>query len=192
MSTPGAVGGLPWTVVRVHRTALIVWGSFVVAVVAFLVWAMGVTAGPARAEAFHCLHSDSCDVTATLEYSAILRYTATVLSHCFYGVAAWAGAALIARELESGTAGLAWTQSVSPARWLAAKLAMPALLITLSGTVLVAAYRWSWSNRPARSSATGPPPPSSSPAARRWWRTPCAPWSWAHSPVWRYGARCPL
>src|SRR5690349_13377158 len=111
---------------------------------------MGVTAGPARAEAFHCLHSDSCEVTATLEYSAILRYTATVLSHCFYAVAVWAGAALIARELESGTAWLAWTQSVSPVRWLVAKLAVPALLITLSGTVLVAAYRWSWSNRPAR------------------------------------------
>ncbi|MGW1500691.1 hypothetical protein ACWCQW_19280 [Streptomyces mirabilis] len=150
MSTTGAVGGLPWTVVRVHRTALIVWGSFVVAVVAFLVLAMGFTADAARAEAFRCLHSDSCDVTATLEYSAVLRYTATVLSHSFYAVAAWAGATLIARELESGTAWLAWTQSVSPVRWLAAKLAVPALLITLSGTVLVAAYRWSWSNRPAR------------------------------------------
>ncbi|MFJ8020854.1 hypothetical protein [Streptomyces sp. NPDC096311] len=150
MSTAGAVGGLPWTVVRVHRTALIVWGSFVAAVIGFLTWAMGVTADAARAEAFRCLRSDSCEVTATLEYSAILRYTATGLCYSFYAVAAWAGAALIARELESGTAWLAWTQSVSPVRWLTAKLAVPALLITLSGTVLMAAYRWSWSNRPAR------------------------------------------
>jgi hypothetical protein len=144
------VGGLPWTVLRVHRTALIVWGAFAVAVVGLLLWAMGVTADAAQAEAFHCLHYDDCSVTATLEYSAILRYTATVLCYSFYAVAAWAGAVLIARELESGTAWLAWTQSVSPVRWLAAKLAVPALLITLSSTVLVAAYRWSWSNRPDR------------------------------------------
>ncbi|MFK0026228.1 hypothetical protein [Streptomyces sp. NPDC090798] len=150
MSTAGAVGGLPWTVLRVHRTALIVWASFAVAVVGLLLWAMGVTADAAQAEAFHCLHSDTCGVTATLEYSAILRYTATVLCYSFYAVAAWAGAALIARELESGTAWLAWTQSVSPVRWLTAKLAVPALLITLSGTALVAAFRWSWSHRPDR------------------------------------------
>ncbi len=34
------------------------------------------------------------------------------------------GAPLIARELETGTLGLAWTQSITRARWLAVKLAL--------------------------------------------------------------------
>ncbi|MFE7749503.1 hypothetical protein [Streptomyces sp. NPDC057428] len=45
---------------------------------------------------------------------------------------------MIARELETGTFRLSWTQSVSPARWLAAKLAVPAALI-LAGTVALSA-----------------------------------------------------
>lgn len=65
-------------------------------------------------------------------------------------MAAWAGASLVARELESGTAQLAWTQSVSPVRWLTAKLAVPALALTLGGAVLVPLFRWVWSNNPDR------------------------------------------
>ncbi|MFI9629100.1 hypothetical protein [Streptomyces sp. NPDC052042] len=52
---------------------------------------------------------------------------------------------MIGRELESGTYRLAWTQSVPPARWLAAKLAVPAVL-TLAGVgVLSAVCAWAWS-----------------------------------------------
>ncbi|WP_308216378.1 hypothetical protein [Streptomyces ortus] len=58
--------------------------------------------------------------------------------------AAVAGGALVGRELENGTAELAWTQSVSPARWPAAKLAVPALLLTAGGTVFVLVFRWAW------------------------------------------------
>ncbi|MEV7057637.1 ABC transporter permease [Streptomyces microflavus] len=49
---------------------------------------------------------------------------------------------LIARELESGTFRLAWAQSVSPAQWLAARLAVPAALAVIGLTVLIAVYRW--------------------------------------------------
>ncbi|MFF2864141.1 ABC transporter permease [Streptomyces rubiginosohelvolus] len=49
---------------------------------------------------------------------------------------------LIARELESGTFRPAWAQSVSPAHWLAARLAVPAGLAVVGLTVLIAVYRW--------------------------------------------------
>ncbi|MFD4797915.1 ABC transporter permease [Streptomyces anulatus] len=49
---------------------------------------------------------------------------------------------LIARELESGTFRPAWTQSVSPAHWLAARLAVPAALAVIGLTALIAVYRW--------------------------------------------------
>jgi len=49
---------------------------------------------------------------------------------------------LIARELESGTFRLAWAQSVSPARWLAARLAVPGALAVTGLAVLIVVYRW--------------------------------------------------
>lgn len=57
---------------------------------------------------------------------------------------------LIARELENGTFRFVWAQSVSPARWLAARIALPAALVTAGTTVLVLVYRW------GRSGVRGP------------------------------------
>ncbi|MCX5398007.1 ABC transporter permease subunit [Streptomyces sp. NBC_00102] len=48
----------------------------------------------------------------------------------------------IGRELENGTHRLAWTQSVSPARWLTAKLAVPATAVVAATLVLTAARAW--------------------------------------------------
>src|SRR5690606_5452903 len=48
------------------------------------------------------------------------------------------------REAESGTARLGWTQGVSPVRWLAARLTLPALLVTASTALLAALHRWAW------------------------------------------------
>ncbi|WP_405458672.1 hypothetical protein OG786_16375 [Streptomyces sp. NBC_00101] len=48
----------------------------------------------------------------------------------------------IGRELESGTHRLAWTQSVSPARWLTAKLAVPATAVVAATLVLGTARAW--------------------------------------------------
>lgn len=57
-------------------------------------------------------------------------------------LAAFVAGPLIGRELESHTYRLQWTQSVSPARWLAAKLAVPVLaaLLVLPAFVLLAAW----------------------------------------------------
>ncbi|WNI23398.1 ABC transporter permease [Streptomyces sp. ITFR-16] len=57
---------------------------------------------------------------------------------------------LIARELENGTFRFGWAQSMSPARWLAARIALPAALVTAGTTVLVLVYRW------GRSGVQGP------------------------------------
>lgn len=55
-----------------------------------------------------------------------------------------AGPAL-ARELESGTFRLAWSQSVPPSRWLAAKLLVPAVLAVATTSALATASWWFWS-----------------------------------------------
>ncbi|MGW5471802.1 hypothetical protein [Streptomyces chartreusis] len=137
--------GLTWVVLRVHHMALIFWGLAVTAAVAALIWmhaigdearrGMSACAEPPTDGLPSCTSVEAITVDDT--YQAVLQLIGASLSYAIFFVAAWAGGALIGRELENGTARLAWTQSVSPARWLAAKLALPAALIT-AGTGAVA------------------------------------------------------
>ena len=134
---------------RLHRSALIGGGALVLLTAAALVW-LGGPLTDASAAAWKAY--DACGFTPRCSYdqSAILLYkdvynyvTFAVLAVPFL-VAAWAGGALVGRETESGTARLAWTQGVSPARWLASRLVLPAVL-TVAGTGLLAAlHRWAW------------------------------------------------
>ncbi|MEU1377721.1 hypothetical protein ABZ442_29325 [Streptomyces triculaminicus] len=57
---------------------------------------------------------------------------------------------MIGREMESGTYRLAWTQSVSPGRWLAVRMAVPAVAALAGLSLLSAAYTWTWRAVPAR------------------------------------------
>lgn len=150
MSAPAAVGtrGLVRSVLRLHRTALIVWAVFVLGCVGYLVWLTEVTAGSVHRALGTCPRDGSmCGVGAWHAYSGAVSWVSTFMYYSYWAVAAWAGGALIGRELESGTARLAWSQSVSPARWLAAKLAVPAVALVLGGAVFVPVYRWAWSAR---------------------------------------------
>ncbi|MFJ3695383.1 ABC transporter permease [Streptomyces sp. NPDC090052] len=54
------------------------------------------------------------------------------------------GAPLFAGDLESGTAKLVTSQSVSRLRWLITKLALPAAMLALSTGVLTAVLTWWW------------------------------------------------
>ncbi len=66
------------------------------------------------------------------------------------------GAPLVAGELETGTLGLAWTQSVTRQRWLAVKLAMisPVAMVVAEGSSLMLAW-WATPIRQASRVATG-------------------------------------
>ncbi|MFD7613426.1 ABC transporter permease [Streptomyces sp. NPDC059828] len=59
-------------------------------------------------------------------------------------VAVFVAGPMVARELESGAHRLAWSQSVTPAHWLATKLALTAAVVVPGTALLVGAYRWSW------------------------------------------------
>ncbi|MGI5401308.1 ABC transporter permease [Streptomyces sp. CA-135486] len=147
---------------RLHRPALCAWAGLVLVVSAGLLW-LGGPFTDAAAAAWR--QYDACGMAATCAYDqlAILRYRdvyqyamVAVLAVPFL-VAAWAGATLTSRELETGTARLAWTQSVSPARWLAAKLAVPAALIAVGTGLLVGLYHLAWSAGRGRSIHTAKP-----------------------------------
>ncbi|MFE6483975.1 ABC transporter permease [Streptomyces sp. NPDC057757] len=146
--------GTVWTALRVHGTALWIWAALVTATSAALLWPYGPGADGVREwnrTVARCSLEPTCvdpaldgpaygfyDLVATTATSAI------VYLPCL--VAAWAGATLVARDLENGTAALAWTQSVTPARWLAAQLAVPAALVTAGTTLLVLLHRLMWND----------------------------------------------
>ncbi|WLW53976.1 ABC transporter permease [Streptomyces sp. YU58] len=135
---------------RLHRPALSVWTSLVLVLGALLLWLRGpLTDGSARAwEQYNaCAISGPCHYNqyAILLYKDVYQYTTLAVLAVPFLVAAWAGGSLIGREMESGTARLAWTQGISPTRWLAAKLAVPTVLVTVGTGALVLLHHAMWS-----------------------------------------------
>ncbi|MFM9589978.1 ABC transporter permease [Streptomyces scabiei] len=132
--------GLIRATLRVHRSALWFWGLLVVLIGGGLLWAAGPGVDAALAEQVRsgCTPADYCGErgAAYNRYGLMVNLGSTVLMVAPALIGAWAGGVLTGRELETGTAQLSWTQSVTPARWLAAKLAVPAVVI-VSGTVLL-------------------------------------------------------
>ncbi|RPK53594.1 hypothetical protein [Streptomyces sp. ADI93-02] len=93
-----------------------------------------------------------CDQTVRDYLDSMLRYRslfggfATFLMILPALFSAFVAGPMIARELESGTFRMSWTQSVSPARWLAAKLAVPTVLLLAATAVLSAVLHWAQSH----------------------------------------------
>ncbi|MBC2904037.1 hypothetical protein [Streptomyces cupreus] len=148
--TPPRPGGLLRVVLRLHRTALVLWGLALLAATAGLMW-LGALADEAERGNSACSTPPtdglmSCAavhaITADETYSTGIAFVTACLAWLMFPVAAWAGGALIGRELENGTARLAWTQSVTPTRWLTAKLAVPAALLTAGTTAVVLLGVW--------------------------------------------------
>ncbi|WP_179500228.1 ABC transporter permease [Streptomyces sp. WZ.A104] len=133
-------------VLRLHRKALWAAGALLVLgigiVVALRVWMASAKELCADGDITPCggpVHQPSYARTST---ETFLADGGTVLLLLAALVGVFVAGPLIARELESGTFRLAWAQSVSPARWLAARLAVPAALAVSGLAVLVVVYRW--------------------------------------------------
>ncbi|MFF4486807.1 ABC transporter permease [Streptomyces sp. NPDC001544] len=143
---------------RLHRPALLVWAALVVVGAALLLWLAGPVTD-AAAEAWRqwhsCYRSAHCayDQKAILLFDDTYDYLTLALVALPFLVAAWAGGALTGREMESGTAQLAWTQGVTPARWLTAKLALPAAAITAGASLLVLLHHRAWATAHSRTSS---------------------------------------
>ncbi|MFF1285206.1 hypothetical protein ACFVY4_31365 [Streptomyces sp. NPDC058299] len=129
------------TLLRLHRPALLVWTAFVVVGAGGLLW-IHCSAAPRDRS---CVPGDWCVYTAFTDTGNVMNLLGRALSYAPCAVAAWAGAALIGRELESGTAALAWTQGATPVRWLTAKLATAALPLLAGTAVLALVYNTVWS-----------------------------------------------
>ena len=144
---------LRW-LIRLHRPALLAWTAFVLVLAGLLLWLGGPLTDAAVEgwKQYHACESGGCvyDPSAVGRYKDWYTYTTLAVLAVPFLVAAWAGATLTSRELEHGTAQLAWTQSVSPARWLAAKLAVPAVLVAVGSGLLIGLHHWAWSTGQGR------------------------------------------
>ncbi|RFC73558.1 ABC transporter permease [Streptomyces sp. AcE210] len=136
--------GLTWTVVRLHRLALWLWIGYVALTGAMLLWLWGPGSSGWQITG-KCVAGvmNACSVTGpgAGTYEFLLGLTTSLITIVPAIAAAFAGGTLIGRELERGTAALAWTQSVPPARWLAAKLAVPTAFLVVGTGILVALRR---------------------------------------------------
>ncbi|MCX4408861.1 ABC transporter permease [Streptomyces sp. NPDC059837] len=151
---PSTSRGLIRAVLLLHRPALYIWAGLFVALGALLLWLYG-PGMDAAAEAWRqydrCTTANcSYDQDALLRYKSYSQYATFAVTFLPLLVAAWSGASLVGREMENGTAHLAWTQSISPARWLAVKLTLPAALITAGTSVLVALHHQVWARSQGR------------------------------------------
>lgn len=146
--------GLTWSTFRLHRPAVWTWTGFVVLLAVGLtglyvfgehVERVNVPCGgegmPACSDAFFEEAS-----TAVGRYTTLVTLLSGLLAYMPLAIAAWAGALLVARDVENGTAELAWTQSAAPLRWLAERLAVPAVLLASGTAVLTALYHWVWAS----------------------------------------------
>lgn len=154
-----ALKGPYWVTVRQHRRAL--WWSLVLVAAAI---ALLVTSRLWSDSAVETLRATGCTVNSSdwpCAQSArnyiddqwiardLIRYAALGMLVLPGLLGAFVAGPMLARELETGTYKLAWTQSVSPARWLAAKVAVPAGFVLVGVTLLSLAFYWSWSSGPA-------------------------------------------
>ncbi|MFE5241175.1 MULTISPECIES: hypothetical protein [unclassified Streptomyces] len=153
MSTLTELRGPARVVVRQHRSTLRIAGllalAAAVALIGFALWTSHLIdsfdAGDCEASGVSGPECDQriVDFNASMSlFGSVLMYAALALTVLPAIISAFVAGPLIARELESGTYRVAWTQSVTPARWLAAKLAVPAVLLVAGVTVLSAVLSW--------------------------------------------------
>ncbi|MFF7341701.1 hypothetical protein ACFZAT_30850 [Streptomyces sp. NPDC008163] len=168
--------------VRQHRLVLWMSGALTLAGIALVAGAWLFTSSAADdfagtgCSVQHTVHGCGIQVrhflSIELYYNHLFSYAGLVMAVLPALVGLFVAGPLIGRELEDGTYRLSWGQSVSPARWLAAKLAVPGAVTVAGVAVLSAVYAWGWSrtyetNYPSESSepliygAMGPVPVAS-------------------------------
>jgi hypothetical protein len=101
---------------------------------------------PQGTELTRCVGQVRCPVTSDkflgLAHGHLLKYLSTGLVALPGLLGAFWGAPLLARELESGTYRLAWTQSVTRTRWLAVKLGVVGVAAVLAAGLVSLMVTW--------------------------------------------------
>ncbi|MER8159348.1 transporter [Streptomyces sp. NPDC094472] len=156
--SPLSPRGPLWLAWRRQRTVLVTGGVLILALAGYLVYQRtGMAAlihdrGVADCRLWRDCNGAPLESSDRLSeafvrletYRAALLDTARLLLAIPAVIGAFVGAPLIAREFESGTAALVWSQSVGRVRWLLATLALPVVATLAATTLLAALFTWWW------------------------------------------------
>ncbi|MFI7300218.1 ABC transporter [Streptomyces sp. NPDC050121] len=138
------LSGMTWLVWRQHRAAFWTMIAATVLCVAWMVYQRGQMMDFLSSYGFPAKNLDNAEKELS-PYIGAFNTVTTGLTAIPVMLGVLLGAPLLAGDLENGTAKLIAAQSVSRNRWLATKLALTGLVVTVTTVALSAVFAWWWS-----------------------------------------------
>jgi hypothetical protein len=137
---------LAWVSWRQYRPAAVGLAAFFGALALYLaIEGLHIRSAYAAVTSCHPATSSACsDVTNLFgnAYHPTGEVTADLLQAVPVLVGVFAGAPILARELDSGTSRFAWTQGAGRIRWTVARLALPAVTVTAAAAAFSQLFGW--------------------------------------------------
>ena len=136
---------MAWVTWRQHRAALAGVAVFLGALAVYL-WLTGLQIHHSYATACHPASSLTCAMNFSGRYGITAIFVSILLQAVPALVGAFAGAPVLAREMETGTFRFAWTQGIGRWRWALAKLVLLAVAVAAAAGAFSVLF--SWYNQP--------------------------------------------
>jgi hypothetical protein len=132
---------MAWVTWRQHRIAL-AGVAALLGVLAVYLWLTGLQIHHSYATACHPASSLACTINFTGRYAVSVNIARVLLQAVPALIGAFAGAPLLARELEAGTFRFAWTQGFGRWRWTLAKLVLLAVMVAAAAGAFSVLSSW--------------------------------------------------
>jgi ABC-type transport system involved in multi-copper enzyme maturation permease subunit len=132
---------MAWVTWRQHRTALAGVAALLGALAVYL-WLTGLQIHNVYATTCHPASSLACNINFTGRYATTVNVARIFLQAVPGLIGAFAGAPLLARELEAGTFRFAWTQGFGRWRWTLAKLVLLAVSVSAAAGAFSVLFSW--------------------------------------------------
>jgi hypothetical protein len=132
---------MAWVTWRQHRAALSGVAVFL-GLLAVYLWLTGLQIHHAYATACHQPSSLACNIDFTGKYATTVNVLRVFLQAAPALIGAFAGAPVLAREMETGTFRFAWTQGFGRWRWTLGKLVVLAVAVSAAAGAFSALFSW--------------------------------------------------
>jgi hypothetical protein len=132
---------MAWVTWRQHRAALAGVAVFLGALAVYL-WLTGLQIHHSYATDCHPASSLACNINFDGRYAVAVNVVRVFLQAAPALIGAFAGAPVLARELETGTFRFAWTQGIGRWRWTLGKLVLLAVTVTAAAAAFSLLFSW--------------------------------------------------
>ena len=132
---------MAWVTWRQHRTALGAVAALLGALAVYL-WLTGLQIHHAYTAACHPAGSLACTLNFSGRYATTVNIMRVFLQLVPALIGAFAGAPVLAREMETGTFRFAWTQGFGRWRWALAKLVLLAVAVAAAAGAFSVLFSW--------------------------------------------------